>query len=461
MAIADAPREALSAAEARSALAAEWAERNPKTPEDVVEFYRTAEHLEEDLDAFHTFEERKGWTRLLLHVAGQIVATVESVEGHAPVVAVDIGCGAGHDLRSLADAYPQLDLVGVEPNAGLRDRTQARMLRAGAFPHSLTLAEDIAEAPIETADLLSCFDVFEHLPDPETFLSDIASRAQIGATLLESCATFDIGTPLHLACNRGWMPGHCLERHGWEKVAEAGRVRVWRRMATENRVSTALILCCYRAVSQPTHRAIVQLLTHDRENKLGWREHHAGEAGINRARSIMASRWYKDTADDVFLMVDDDIVFEPEDAERIVTRCREGYDVIAAAYPVRDGGHIAMRTFGAVNIDFGPNAEPVHVRHMSTGFFAVHRRVLDKLIPTLPLCHANMIWSFWPMFDYRVVEDEGAGGFNYLSEDYNFSEMVAALGFKVWVDPSIRLQHLGLVPIDVQNMRAIHEAIKQ
>ncbi len=454
MAIADAPIAAPSAAEARSALAAEWAERNPQTPDEVAEFYRESKLQEDDLEAFHAHPERQGWTRLLVHCAGQIVTGVAAAEGQAPVVAVDIGSGAGHDLRSLADAHPQIHLFGVEPNVKLRERAEARLIDAQS-----TLVADVADAPIGTADLLSCFDVLEHLPDPEAFLSDIASRAMIGATLLESCATFDTGTPLHLACNRGWMPGRCLEQHGWDKVAEAGRVRVWRRMAYENRVSTALILCAYRAVSQPTHRAIVQLLTHDRQNALGWREHHAGEAGINRARSIMASRWWKDTADDVFLMVDDDIVFEPEEAERIVTKCREGYDVIAGAYPVRDGGHIAMRTFGAVNIDFGPNAEPVHVRHMSTGFFAVHRKVLDALIPTLPLCHANMIWSFWPIFDYRVVEDEGAGGWNYLSEDYNFCELVGALGFKVWIDPSIRLQHLGLVPIDVQNMRKVHEAM--
>lgn len=457
MTIADAPREAPSAAEARQALAAEWVERAPQTPEEVAEFYRSAQHQEADLDAFHEFPERQGWTRLLLHVAGQITDTVRAAENpDAKVRVVDIGCGAGHDLHALSEAYPDLDLFGVEPNAKLRERAAAR-LEDHAGP--VTLIEDTSRAPIETADLLSCFDVLEHLPDPESFLADIAGRAMIGATLIETCATFDTGTPLHLASNRGWMPGRCLELHGWDKVAEAGRLRVWRRMATENRVSTALILCCYRSISQPTHRAIVQLLTHDPQRTLGWREHHAGEAGINRARSIMASRWWKDTADDVFLMLDDDIVFEPEDAERIVTRCREGYDVVAAAYPVRDGGHIAMRTFGAQNIEFGPNSEPVQVRHASTGFFAVHRRVLDALIPTLPLCHANMIWSFWPIFDYRVVPDEGAGGFNYLSEDYNFCELVAALGFKVWIDPSIRLQHLGQVPIDIQNMGKIHEAI--
>jgi hypothetical protein len=454
LAIADAPQKAPSAAEARATLAAEWAEWDPQTPEDIAAFYRDAEHQEADLDAFHEASERQGWTRLLLYFAGQIIASVQAAENpDARVRVIDIGSGAGHDLRALRDAYSDLDLYGVEPNLKLRARTNERLADAPVW-----VFDSVEHAPIETADLLNCVDVLEHLPDPEAFTAGIASRAMVGAMLIETSATFDIGTPLHLACNRGWLPGRCLEEHGWEQVVTAGRLRVWRRMGTEKRVSTALILCCYRSISQPTHRAIVQLLTHDRQNKLGWREHHAGEAGINRARSIMASRWWKDTADDVFLMLDDDITFEPEDAERLVTLCREGHDVIAAAYPVRDGGHIAMRTFGAQTIDFGPKSEPVEVRHASTGFFAVHRRVLNALIPTLPLCHANMQWSFWPIFDYRVVPDEGAGGFNYLSEDYNFCELARSLGFKVWIDPSIRLGHLGQVPINIANMHKVHAA---
>lgn len=449
MAIAEAPISSLplSAVEARAALAAEWEARAPRTPDEVRAFYRTSEHLEADLDAFHTDPLRAKWTEVLLY----------TVKGCQAKSVCDIGSGNGHDLRALRAAYPGIELYGVEPNDYLREHVSDPTGQLGLYFYT-----DIESADIEHYDLMSCFDVLEHVPDPDAFLGQIATRAKLGAVLVETCATHDCGTPLHLKANRGWRTGRVLELHGWDKVGEQGRVRVWQRMALQNRLSTSIIPVVFRSVSLPTHRAIMAVLTSDPEKRLGWRELPAGEAGLLRARNVAVSHWYTATADDVFLMVDDDIVFTPEDAERLVTKCREGYDVIAAAYPVRDGGHLAVRALPGADratVAFGPGTEPVEMRHVGTGFFAVHRRVLDALIPTLPLCHAATEFAYWPVFAFRIVEDEAAGGWNNLTEDYNLCEMVRDLGFKVWVDPSIMLQHLGLVPITLKNMTAIHEAI--
>lgn len=433
-----APEAPLTAMEARSALAAEWASVSPRTPDEINQFYRQSEHLEADLEAFHTDPERQRWTEVLVHLATDVV--------RAKVV-VDIGCGAGHDLRALRTALPVAQLHGVEPNHGLRWQVSQ---------HAPCVA-DVADAPIEEADLLSCFDVLEHVPDPEGFLAGIAARAKVGAVLMETVATHDIGTPLHLPANRGWRPGHCMEAHGWERIGQEGRARIWQRITAAPSTHTALILCAYRSVSLPTVTSILKLLN-DPENRLGWRVSLAGEAGINRARSVMASRWWAETADDVFLMLDDDIVFEPSDAEHLVELCRNGHDIICAAYPVRDAGHIALRGLGTT-LDFAPGLPPQEIRHATTGFLAVHRRVLDAMIPTLPLCHGNQPWAFWPMFDFKVIEDEAAGGHNYLSEDYYFSEMAKELGFKVWLDPTVRLGHLAQVSLSVSNMAKVREAL--
>lgn len=426
------------AEKARRTLADEWNQQNPQTPAEILEFYRNTPNLGEDLEVFHDDPTRQTWTRALLHVARQ---------GEAKT-AIDIGCGAGHDIKALAETG--VEVVGVEPNDLLRDQ----LVHDG-----YNVLSDITEAPIELADVLSCFDVLEHVPDPEAFLGYIASRAQIGAVLLETCATFDCGTPLHLPQNRGWRTGRCMERHGWDKIAEEGRIRVWQRKALENRVSTAIIPVSFRSITMPTHRSVVALLTVNPLNPLGWREFTASEAGLLRARNIAASRWYTDTADDVFLMIDEDITFTPDEADRLVTRCREGCDIIAAAYPVRDGSNLAIRTFGAASVMFGQGEKPFQVRQAGTGFMAVHRKVLDKLIPTLPLIHGNQPWSYWPIFSFRVVPDEAAGGFNELTEDYNLCELARDLGFGVWVDPSIKLDHYGVVPISISNMTRIKEAI--
>lgn len=427
--------EPLTPNEAREALSAEWASFAPTTPEEIARFYKESEHLKADLDAFHSRPTRKQWTDALIHIAREAGAKI----------AVDIGSGAGHDLRALSDALPEMTLYGVEPN----DR-----LRAMSWEFA-RMEPDVSTAPIESADVISCFDVLEHIVNPEAFLSSIAQRAKTNALLLETCATFDVETPLHLKENRGWRTGRCLESAGFLKRGQSDRMRVWQKSDAPPSLHTALLICAYRSVSLPTVSCILNLLD-DPANPYGWRVSLNGEAGINRSRSIMASRWWTETADDVFLMLDDDIIFSPEDAERIVTLCREGHDIICAGYPVRDGGHIALRGYGREPFSFAPGLPPVEIKWASTGFLAVHRRVLDALIPTLPLCHGAQPWSFWPLFDFKTVEDEAAGGHNYLSEDWNFCDMAINAGFKVWLDPSIRLKHLGLVPISVANMEAVH-----
>lgn len=430
---------AMTPKEAREALSAEWASRAPSTDADIAAFYRESEHLAADLEAFHSDPGRQSWTRAIVYLAK--TQGVERV--------VDIGCGAGHDLIALAEAIPDLELVGVEPNDALRDHVASEA--RGTVAH---MTADVQYAPIETADMLVCIDVLEHIPDPESWLTAIAQRAPIGCWLVEATATHDCGTPLHLKENRGWQPGRALEGAGWENVQAQGRFRVWQRVREAVQPRATLMLCANRSVSIPTFRSILtmQEALHDQR----WRVYIGGEAGIHRARNIAASRWYRETADDVFVMVDDDIVFNPQDIERLVDRCRNGYPLICGAYPVRDGGHLALRGLSE-DVYFGANLEPMEIGSLATGFVAVHRDVLDKIIPTLPLCHAMTPFAFWPLFAFENSQDS-EGDWEHLSEDYFFSKLAREHGFSTWLDRSIFLGHLGTVEIGVRNMREIHAA---
>lgn len=436
---------ALSPYEAREALSAEWRASAPTTPGEISVFYRTSEHLGDDLAAFHTNPTRRRWTEIVTHIAKtQEIASV-----------VDIGCGAGHDLIALHDTVPGLNLYGVEPNNTLRERLAAGF-RAHCEARTWGLTSDVAFSPIETADLLVCIDVLEHVPDPEAYLTGLAQRAKIGAWFIEATATHDHGTPLHLRENWAWNPGHAFEVAGWERVSQEGRLHIWRRVRAAVEPRATLMLCAYRSCSLPTMRSIITTL--EMYPDQGWRVYMGGEAGVHRTRNVAASRWYRETADDVFVMVDDDITFTPQQLERLVEQCRNGHDIICAAYPVRDGGHLALRGKHG-ELTFGEGLEPVEIEYASTGFLAVHRRVLDALVPTLPLCHANQPFAFWTFFDYLTVPDESAGGFNHLSEDWNFSRKAQDVGFTTWLDPSIFLGHLGTVEINVRNMANVHKAI--
>jgi len=222
--------------------------------------------------------------------------------------------------------------------------------------------------------------------------------------------------------------------------------------------NATLIVCAYRSVSLATHGCITRLLT--TPGRYTWHEQLGGEAGINRARSIQVSKWFRETTDDAFLMVDDDIVFDPQDAERVVDRCREGYDVIAAPYPTGDASHLAVRTLGESSLRFGPDVPPLEMRHVSTGFFACSRRVIAAMVETVPLCNSNTSWAFWPLFGFGWEFDPEAGGTNNLSEDYNFCNKARELGFRVYLDMQTCIGHDVLARFNVVNMEQVYHALR-
>jgi SAM-dependent methyltransferase len=426
--------------ETREALAQEWRETNPATPDAIHRFYRTSERLGQDLDAWHATPERQSWTDMLVHVAK--TAGAERI--------IDIGCGAGHDLTALHEALPSASLYGVEPNAILRDRLGGIAL--ATYP-------DVAQAPLEMADLLVSIDVLEHVPDPDSFMAGIAQRAPVGCLLFETCPTHDHSTPLHLESNRGWHPGHVLEAYGWRQIDNAeGRVRVWRRVQEVGQQTSSILLCSYRDIAIGSMQAVMSTIEGS-EGRWRFRVKN-GDALIGRSRGIIVTKWYQETADDVFLMIDSDIGYTPQDADHVVELCRNGYDIVAGAYPVHNGQHLSLRLLPETDevIQFGPGNSPMEIMYAATGFMAVHRRVIDAMVRELPLTHAYEPWAFYNFFPQSVVEDPYVGGYSLLSEDWGFNHLARSLGFKVWLDRTVKLTHGSTIPVSVNNMGLVFQA---
>jgi SAM-dependent methyltransferase len=110
---------------------------------------------------------------------------VERVVGHerlssAPedLVAVDVGAGAGMFLSELAAVRPSARTIAVEPGEDLAEQCRAAGL-------------EVVEAPVEAADelrgianLVTSFEVIEHVHDPLAFVTAIARLAAPGGTVL-------------------------------------------------------------------------------------------------------------------------------------------------------------------------------------------------------------------------------------------------------------------------------------
>lgn len=208
-----------------------------------------------------------------------------------------------------------------------------------------------------------------------------------------------------------------------------------------------LLLCAYRSLTVETAECMMQMRDRGWSYTIG-----RGDALIQRVRSRVVSEWYRRAADDVFLMIDDDVVFPVEGAESVVALAREKRSIAVGAYPVKDGGHLACRAYVGQRLVFGDDMPPVEIQWPATGFMAVHRDVITAMIESgeLPLCGKDDR-TMWPFFDTFWITGED-GGSEYLSEDYAFGERARRLGFKTWLDQSVILFHMGGYPYNVHNM---------
>lgn len=408
----------------RAALADEWNRRSPSTPEEIAAFYRDSESLGPDLDAWHATPERQEWTRTIVAVVGANGA--QSV--------LDVGAGTGADLMALRAAFPDIALAAVEPNDALRY----------ALAPTIAGLVDIADVGIQF-DLVICIDVLEHVPDPDALLAQIVTRVKPGGILIEATATHDQSTPLHLPQHAEWEPTDALLGAGFRPVETADRLVVWQRQKVVDEAT--VIVVAHREVSAPTVECLFAL------HEFGWPVTlRYGDALIDRARAKAVSDWYRNETTDVFLMIDDDIVFSAEDAVRVVDLAREKRSIACGAYPVGGGEHMASRGWPGQELHWGAEFEPVEIRWPATGFMAVHRDVVKALTESMPICYVTQPDAFWPMFQPFALGD------NYLSEDYAFGQRALDLGFPTWMDPKTILHHLKIQALSVLNMKGANRA---
>ena len=236
------------------------------------------------------------------------------------------------------------------------------------------------------------------------------------------------------------------------------------KQVTERVVAPAtILLCAWRNIVVDTAECLIQL----RERGWGY-VIKRGDALITRQRAKVVSDWYRQTDEDVFLMIDDDVVFTEEHAAKVVQLARDTRSVACAAYVVKDGGHLACRRFPNQDILFGKDengidSPPVEIMYPATGFMAVHRDVIDAMVnakdaagePLFPYCDAlGDDGAYWPFFDVFSIKWDN-GRWENLSEDYAFGEQALRLGFKVWLDPSVILFHMGTFPYNVRDMKRV------
>jgi hypothetical protein len=157
------------------------------------------------------------------------------------------------------------------------------------------------------------------------------------------------------------------------------------------------------------------------------------ESLVTRARNEMTC-WFKRTKFERQMWIDADIEFEPEDVAKLWNM---DADIAVAAYSMKrpDKPLSAWKDGKLVKLEECPQ-EPFEVDYAGTGFMMIKRGVIEKLSETAgsyegPDGRVSALYM-------TPVHDDG-----FESEDYHFCRKAREAGFKVVMDPSIRLGHIG------------------
>lgn len=186
---------------------------------------------------------------------------------------------------------------------------------------------------------------------------------------------------------------------------------------------------------------------------------HFNDALIERARAINATYFLRETDCDVHLSIDGDIEgFTPKDVLEVCQQA-ETHDIVSGVYVTRGRKMEGLpeRCFPAsffedgVRVEMAHDATPVPCQWAATGFMAVHRRVFEELAKGLTLYHPNEAWAFYRFYEPMPGEDDD-GNPILLSEDYALCERARAAGFGVYLNPRIRLGHIGPYSYRLEDM---------
>lgn len=205
-----------------------------------------------------------------------------------------------------------------------------------------------------------------------------------------------------------------------------------------------LTVCTHRTINIDVMGQIMSLAKNSKHN-FTWMP-SIGDALLSRSRSRAASHFLLNSDADILMFCDDDILFTFKDSDKLIDDIMDGCDIVSGTY-VQKG--VLGKTWVQFNdqiVKFGKNEKPVEVEAVPTGFLAIHRRVLDGLSKTIPLCHPGTL-NFYPFFCPYPAEKNGK--WVLLGEDWAFCDLARKNGFKVFIDPSILLRHVGEYAYDM------------
>lgn len=183
------------------------------------------------------------------------------------------------------------------------------------------------------------------------------------------------------------------------------------------------------------------------------------ESLITRARNNLARTFIQDKTMDMMMFIDADVTWKQEDVLRLILsdkdfvggvypRKKIHWDVVAKAARAGKQNPQDWAYSYLFNGIEGSEAEDdlIEVTHAATGFLLLRRNVFDTLIPITKsyddVIDGNSVTG-WDFFKVGIGENG-----RYTSEDYWFCNDWRKTGGKIYINPFIRLGHIGTHKFD-------------
>jgi hypothetical protein len=170
----------------------------------------------------------------------------------------------------------------------------------------------------------------------------------------------------------------------------------------------------------------------------------ANESLITHGRSRIANFFVNNTEFEYLFCLDADVAFSPEDMLKLYSYQKS---IVSASYPMKT---LPIRHCYELYNPVKLCGNLVKIGGIGMGFVLIHRSVFEKL---------NKYYSELKYFpglnnsNYPITEKEYHNSYHYfaemnkegkyLGEDMSFFHRVSDIGYDVWMDTSIELQHIG------------------
>jgi hypothetical protein len=162
---------------------------------------------------------------------------------------------------------------------------------------------------------------------------------------------------------------------------------------------------------------------------------------VSRARNLLVQDFLESDATEL-MFIDADINFNPDDVLRLMAWVSEPNIGIAAGIPCArkiEKTYIATLDENEQGVTMNKMGL-VRAKRVATAFMMIKRKVIEDLVEQNPQWRYHDTKTerdLTAVFDFMVKDN------SYVGEDFLFCDRAREIGHEVWVDPTIKLGHMG------------------